>query len=142
MSARMTRPEAVTLCRLAKAACPQQAFDEYTPDAWFELLSDLLFEDCKAALFAVAKTQPFVSPSEIRAAVRRVRYDRLDKFGPIPAPPDGSVMSEIEWGNQMIKRIADGELTREQWDADQPALTKRDMRVIEGTFRTVDEEPA
>ena len=74
---RMTRPEAVTLCRLAKASCPQQAFDEYTPDAWFELLRDLRFEDCKDALFAVVRESPFVAPAEIRAHIKRVRSDRL-----------------------------------------------------------------
>lgn len=120
MTARMSRPEAVTLCRLAKAACPQQAFDEYTPDAWFEMLNDLRFEDCKTALFDVAKAQPFVSPSEIRAAVRRVRYDRLSKFGYIEPYSIHADDPQAEQAaiDDIRRRVADGELTREEYDRD------------------------
>ena len=37
----MTPTESVTLCRLAAAACPQQAIDEWTPDIWHELMMRL-----------------------------------------------------------------------------------------------------
>src|SRR5690349_11552302 len=79
---RMTAAEAVMLCRFAKACCPQQAIDEYTPDAWHELLSDLRFEDCKAAVVDVVKEQPFVSPAEIRSRIAKVRANRHLEFGP------------------------------------------------------------
>ena len=142
---RMTRPEAVTLCRLAKAACPQQAFDEYTPDAWFELLSDLRFDECKEALFKVAREQPFCSPAEIRKAVRSVRSDRLARFGAMPTPPfelNGDPRAEVEWAKAIRQRVADGELTREQWNAQEAELTQRFMPALESTFRHVDEESA
>lgn len=139
---RMTRPEAVTLCRLAKAACPQQAFDEYTPDAWFELLNDLRFDECKEALFKVAREQPFVSPAEIRKAVKSVRSDRLMRFGSMPTPPfelGGDPRAEMEWTKAIRQRVADGELTREEWDAREVELSQP---ALEATFRNVDEEPA
>ena len=82
----MNAQETVVLCRLVKAACPQQAIDKYTPDAWGDLLGDLSFEDCKAAVITITKAQPFCAPSEIRAEVQRIRNRRLDRAS-IPAPP-------------------------------------------------------
>lgn len=88
----MTSTEAAILCRYVAACCPQQKFDEYTPDAWFDLLGDLPFDMCKAAAREVAKRQPFVSPSEIRIAVaqqRRVVRAALRDSGWKPAEWDG-----------------------------------------------------
>jgi hypothetical protein len=82
----MTPQETLVLVRYVKACCPQQAIDEYTPDAWHELLSDLGPEDCRDAVTAVARRQPFVSASEIRQEVLRVRAQRLKEI-PIPPPP-------------------------------------------------------
>lgn len=59
------------LTRFAQACCPQQVIDEYTPDAWHELLSDLSLEQCRAAVRAVTRRQPFVAPSEIITEVAR-----------------------------------------------------------------------
>lgn len=69
----MKSTEAAMLCRYVAACCPQQKFDEYTPDAWFDLLGDLPFDLAKLAAAEVAKRQPFVSPSEIRGALSRMR---------------------------------------------------------------------
>ena len=144
MTNRMTPAEAVMLCRFAKACCPQQQFDEYTPDAWFELLNDLRFEDCKQGLLDVVKTQPFVSPAEIRAAVRRVRYDRLDKFGHIAPVGIDSDDPRAEQAaiDEVRRRVADGELTREQYDAELRAvgiLGSHELPALEGVFRHVDD---
>lgn len=69
----MKSTEAALLCRYVAACCPQQKFDEFTPDAWFDLLGDLPFDLAKRAAAEVAKRQPFVSPSEIRTAADRMR---------------------------------------------------------------------
>lgn len=109
---RMSNAEAVMLCRMAKAACPQQQFDQYTPDMWHELLGDLRFVDAREALVEVVKAQPFVSPAEIRDQVKRVRGKRLDAFGPIipPFELEGSPIAEREWIREMVRRVGDGEL--------------------------------
>lgn len=107
----MNKPEAITLCRLAKAACPQQAIDEYTPDAWFELLNDLRFEDAKEALFNVCRVQPFVAPAEIRDAVKRLRHARIDAFGPFDPPPELDPKDYSPWLSETLRRIGDGDLT-------------------------------
>lgn len=81
----MTPTEAVKLCRIVAAACPQQALDEYTPDTWHDLLGDLEFADCRAAVGVIGMRQPFVAPSEIRTEVRRIRAERIAR-SVIPAP--------------------------------------------------------
>lgn len=62
----MNHVESVILCRLVAAYCPQQHFDEYTPDAWHDLLGDLELAEAKAGAIACAKRKPFVAPAEIR----------------------------------------------------------------------------
>src|SRR5690349_10870199 len=106
----MTPLEAAMLCRFTKAACPQQAIDEYTPDAWHPLLADIRFDDAKAAVIEVAKERPFVAPAEIRDQVRRVRRERLRAFGHPPTPPaELNDLEQAGWLANVKRRIADGE---------------------------------
>lgn len=84
----MTPKETVLLTRYVKACCPQQRMDEYTPDAWHDLLGDLSLADCRAAVCEVAKNQPFVAPCEIRAEVKRVREARITAADIPPPPPE------------------------------------------------------
>ena len=89
----MNPNETVMLARYVKALCPQQKFDEYTPDAWHDVLGDFTLADARAAAAAVAKRQPFVSPAEIIGEIKRQRGDRADSFqGPgLPAEiPDAN----------------------------------------------------
>jgi hypothetical protein len=150
LSDRMTHVEAVMLCRFAKACCPQQAFDDLTPDAWFELLRDLPADDCKRAIIEVTKRQPFVSPSEIRTTTRRYRYDRISAFGPFDPPPelaDADFDSWRAWFLDVQTRVADGDITREEWDREQAArgLTgNRKVPELGNVFRRIpsEQEPA
>lgn len=84
----MTPSETVMLTRYVKACCPQQAMDEFTADAWHDLLGDMSFDDCRAAVTEVAKRQPFVAPSEIRQHVREIRELRLKRTEIPPPPPE------------------------------------------------------
>ena len=106
----MTHEETVVLTRLVAAACPQQAMDKYTPDAWHDLLGDLSFADCRAAISVLGKRQPFMAPSEIRAEVRKVRDDRLART-PVAAP-SGELADEPGKYQRVlqarIRHIADG----------------------------------
>lgn len=140
--ARMSPAEAVMLCRFAKAACPQQAFDEYTPDAWFELLNDLRFEDCKDAVVAVVKRSPFCSPSEIRAEVKRIRFKRISDFGPFEPPAgiagDWREGEYRDWMRDMHQEIADG-LTREEYDAANPLSPSKPMPALDAVFKRLED---
>jgi hypothetical protein len=99
---------------LAKAACPQQQFDQYTPDMWHELLGDLRFEDAQDALVSVVKAQPFVSPAEIRDQVKKVRRQRLLDFGYVVPPAELASNPEAEgrWIYETNQAIADGRLKK------------------------------
>jgi hypothetical protein len=118
----MKPTDAVVLKEYVKACCPQQRFTEYTSDAWFDLLGDLDLDDCKQAVQAIAKRQPFVAPAEIRAEVRRARELRLART-PLPAPPaeladePGRYQLAVRQG---IKRIADGMDIRTALPAGEP----------------------
>jgi hypothetical protein len=79
----MNPNETVILARYVKALCPQQKFDEYTPDAWHDVLADYALADARPAAAAVARRQPFVSPSEIIDEIRKQRDNRAaDYQGP------------------------------------------------------------
>ncbi|GAA0453876.1 hypothetical protein ABZ951_00735 [Streptomyces sp. NPDC046215] len=83
----MTPDETVVLARYVRALCPQQKFDEYTPDAWHDVLGGYPLAAARAAAAAVAGRQPFVSPAEIIDEIRKQRDARADSFqGPgLPA---------------------------------------------------------
>lgn len=137
----MSPSEALALCRFVKAACPQQAIDELTPDAWSLLLAKYRFEDCKQAAIDLAQESPFVAPAEIIARVKQIRGKRIAEYGPIDPPPE-VVRGEVEWRAWFLEqrtRIADGELKpppRREIDKD---VRKRVDKAIEGTFRDPDE---
>jgi hypothetical protein len=111
----MTPDETLVLARYVKACCPQQTMDKYTPDAWHDLLGDLSFEDCRAAVVEVARRQPFVAPSEIRDGVKAIRSERL-RVTPVPAPP-AELLDDADayraYLRAAARRIADGEPARQ-----------------------------
>lgn len=106
----MTPQETLVITRYIKASCPQQAIDEYTPEAWHDQFRDLSMEDCRAATAAVIGRQPFVSPSEIRAEVRRIREQRIAR-SVIEAPPPELADDPRAYCRELaknVKRAADG----------------------------------
>ena len=105
----MTPDEAVALCRFTAACCPQQKFDAYTPDAWGLLLADVRFIDAKDAVVKVARKQPWVSPAEIIAEVKKARAKRIAEHGPIVPPAGLDPIETVEWLAEAQRRVGDGE---------------------------------
>ena len=107
----MIKTEAAALCRYLQACCPQQKFDQFTSDAWFDLLADMPFGLAKLAAQRVASRQPFVSPSEIIATAKAMRkavdphITRLldDTEGAAPADPDTEWLT---WCKARRERVA------------------------------------
>lgn len=83
----MTPDETVILARYVRALCPQQKFDEFTPDAWHDVLGDYQLVDARQAAARVAKRQPFVAPSEIADEIGKIRGTRIHDF--VYQPPAG-----------------------------------------------------
>lgn len=105
----MNATDAITLCRYVKAACPQQAMDEYTPQAWVDAFADTNAADAQQAARDLIRRQPFVAPSEIIAEVRKIRAARIKAHGdPIP-PADLDPAEELTWRQDAWRRIGDGE---------------------------------
>lgn len=102
----MNRKEAVMLCRYTQACCPQQRLDEYTPDAWLDVMGDLPYADCKTAVARVAKRQAFVAPSDIRLEVSHMHRDRIDEAILTGAPEDPA--DYIAWLKETRHAIATG----------------------------------
>jgi hypothetical protein len=131
----MNRPEAVRLCRLVAACCPAQKLDEFTPQAWGDLLADIRYADAELAVKEVAKRQPFVSPSEIIAEVKRVRARRIDEH-PVLPPADMDPDDEAryrEWLAMARRAVADGHAPVVA------ELSKRDLKALEGAFKGPDD---
>lgn len=106
----MNREEAITLCRLARAAFPATAVDEFTPDAWALAFEGDRFEDAREALRQLMREQTFIHCSDIAKRIGRIRGARLTAFGPLPDPPRGlSDEGERAWLKALRTRIADGD---------------------------------
>jgi hypothetical protein len=84
----MTPEEAVLLTEYVRDSFPHQSIGEYTPDAWFDALGDLSLSDCKTAVAGVAGRQAFIAASDIRAEVKRVRFQRVQDADIPPPPPE------------------------------------------------------
>jgi len=94
----MTNEEAAVLCRYVRSLCPAQRFDEFTPDVWHDILFPFHLDEARTAAIAIASSQPFISPGEIAAHVRRARADRLHRHtDPTPqADPDNITAYQAE----------------------------------------------
>ena len=125
------------------------SFDNRKPDAdqakaWAMALDGLGFEDCRDVVVEhYRKSREWLMPADVFAGVRRIRYDRIERFGYITPPPELDFAEEQAYIKHIRERVAAGELTREQYDADLRAkgLTgDRKHPELERVFRQVDEE--
>jgi hypothetical protein len=71
----MIEQEWIVLFRYVRAMFPQQKFDEYTPEAWYDVLGQYEAAHVRAGVARCAAEKPFVSPAEIVAAIRSARAD-------------------------------------------------------------------
>lgn len=130
----MTPREAVALVAVVRAGCPGMEIVDGMPQLWHEVLSDLRVEDCRQAVVNLVRRSPaYIAPADIRAEVRRIRKDRLDRV-PFPIPPsDLTPLETIAWGRDVTRQIADGTFVPVRVEGTLP------MPAIENTFRRVDE---
>jgi hypothetical protein len=69
----MNHTETIELTRYVQALCPAQKLDQYSADAWHDVLGDLPLGVAKKAAASCARLKPFVAPSEIIGAAFRLR---------------------------------------------------------------------
>jgi hypothetical protein len=115
----MNKTDTVLLCRYIKAMCPAQTIDEYTPDAWADILDDITLEEAKAAIYDGVRDRKwrFIDATDVVAGVRENRRGRLDdyvrKFGPVLPPRElgDKPGEEHEWLVNARRLILDGKVT-------------------------------
>ncbi|MCW2785219.1 MAG: hypothetical protein JWP74_1736 [Marmoricola sp.] len=135
----MNQAESLKIVRLAKAASPAQAVDEYTPDLWHEVLKPFRFVDAHQALIELAGDTEWIHVSHVKARIKRIRGARLDAFGQLPEPPPGAEDPAVypRWVAETRRRIGDGTLT------ERPALPAGTEKPREldftSVFRSVDD---
>lgn len=80
----MTPDETVMLTRYVRAMCPQQRIDEYTPDAWHDVLRPYSLDEARTAIAShISDGNAFISVGEI---VGRIRQHRTNAAGDIHGP--------------------------------------------------------
>lgn len=72
----MNADEMGLLVRSVKALCPAQKFDEFTPDAWLDVVGDLDYDEAYEAMRSLARKQPFIGPSDIVSEIADTRRGR------------------------------------------------------------------
>jgi hypothetical protein len=77
----MTSTEVALLCRFIRAACPSQAWDEHTAEAWELILPpDYSLDECRAAVITVVRRgSAFIDPAAVIAEVKRVHADDAER---------------------------------------------------------------
>lgn len=105
----MNSREAVLLVRYVRALCPSQKIDEFTPDAWFDILAAYDLDACRNACAALAHRQPYIAPSEIITEVRRERRARLENFAYEP-PAVEQDPKYIQRLRGQLRAVASGEV--------------------------------
>lgn len=110
------------------------AYDNRKPDAdqakaWSMVLDGVNFQDARDAVVAHYRTsREWLMPVNIIQGVKAIRHQRILEFGATPTPPAELVSDPpaySAWIADAMKRIADGELTRADFEA--PALEERPM---------------
>lgn len=102
----MNRTETLALTRYVQALCPAQKLDEFSADAWHDVLADLPHPVAKKAAAMCARSKPFVAPSEIVTAAHRLRRAVRSQ---IEREVDGSIDSAptdgrgyVEWRREQV----------------------------------------
>lgn len=122
----MTRDETRALLALAAATTRDWAPNSVDTDAWHGLLGDLEFDDCREALLDhCRRSHHRPVPADVRAGVKRVRADRLERAPyVIPAADPDDPQAYLRALRSGTARTAGGE---------QP----RDLRQLEQVFPAV-----
>lgn len=100
----MNKTTIVNLIAYTTQLNPAQRFDEYTPVAWHDVLGDLdaTFDQCREAVATVARSKPWIYPSDIREELKAI----LRAANPPPRAPAIEAPSKYETYEDRSDRIA------------------------------------
>lgn len=107
----MTPQEAIQIAKYVAALCPQQRFNEHTPDVWGDVLAPYDPADARAAVVAVAARQPFISPAEIIGEIKTRRAERIALANPVyDGNPTETGIESARSVRALLRAAADGRL--------------------------------
>ncbi|WP_262702002.1 MULTISPECIES: zinc finger domain-containing protein [Streptomyces] len=107
----MTEEEVIHLAKYVAALCPAQRFNEFTPDAWIDVLSPYNATDARTAVVAIARRQPFISPAEIIAEIQDMRRERITAANlTYDGNPDETGLESTRSVRALVQAAGDGYL--------------------------------
>jgi hypothetical protein len=105
----MNLTEATILCRYVKTIIPSQLMDEFTPEGWADVMWDIPLADAKAVCAEmVRRGERFIEPGFVVRDVKKIRRDRIAKFGPLTPPPGLDDAAERAWLRRAVTAVASG----------------------------------
>ncbi|WP_128817989.1 hypothetical protein [Streptomyces sp. S063] len=105
----MTPEEAILIAKYVASVCPQQRFNEHTPDVWGDILAPYTVDDARAAVIAVAARQAFVAPAEIVTEIKARREERIELAHVVyDGNPDETGAQSAAARRALITAAADG----------------------------------
>lgn len=105
------------------AANDRRTVGEIDVEVWHDALNDLEFDDCRDAVRQhIRSSRDWLTPFDVRQAVKRIRRDRLDRA--LEQPPDADPDDPAAY----TRALRDG---RARTAGD---LKPRDMRAIDSVF--------
>lgn len=140
----MNPAETVILARYVRALCPQQKFDEYTPDAWHGILAGYDLDDARSAVANhVTAGNSFVSVAEIITGIKAIRLRRIEAANPLyDGTPDEDGQQSAENIRALVGAAADGRLRNRTIrgaleSGEPPAITGRAKAMLEAVGQRV-----
>ncbi|MFJ2292140.1 hypothetical protein ACIOG7_10565 [Streptomyces sp. NPDC087894] len=107
----MNSQEAILIAKYVASVCPQQRFNEHTPDVWGDILAPYTVDDARAAVIAVAARQPFVAPAEIVTEIKARRAERIELAHVVyDGNPLETGAESAASRRALVKAAADGDL--------------------------------
>ncbi len=111
----MNVTETTQLCKLVRALCPAQRWEDETPVIWAGVLREIRLEDATEAVRKLGATERFIAPSDIAAEVKAIRNARLAKDLPAPNVDPDDVASWTRELAAIRSAQADGTLDHDAY---------------------------
>ena len=137
----MTPGESILVTRFVQAACPHQKIDEYTPDVWHKLMSDLNYSDVLDALTNLGNHLSFIGPPEIRAEVRRIRDERIRADMSDPAYDGADVLGGLAAIRAHRRAVGDGTVDPKVSSSSDAVRAGEVLKLAEATLAALPQVP-
>lgn len=113
----MDLQELTRLVGYLKSARPQQRFEPDTPEAWLPVLKHITVEDARIVAPELVRAREWIGPSDIEAAVARLRARRLEAAGVDRLWPNADPDRPVEYAAEL--RAVRGMVSSGRWGPDE-----------------------